>query len=152
MRFLDMLHAVHGFTLVIHGDAKGADWCADRWATKNRLPIERFPAHWKLHHNGAGPIRNRQMLDEAKPGLVIAFPGGSGTADMMKQAREAGVRVIDLSKERNRIAVTEQWRIATRTGALSQAAPSSASPKITTAGAQPTASATAMETSGRSER
>lgn len=117
MRFLDMLHAIHGFTLVIHGDAKGADWCADRWATKNRLPIERFPAHWKLHHNAAGPIRNRQMLDEAKPELVIAFPGGSGTADMMRQAREAKVEVIDLSKEAVRARVTATWRTRATTPA-----------------------------------
>jgi hypothetical protein len=27
------------------------------------------------------------MLDEGKPDLVVAFPGGRGTANMIKQAR-----------------------------------------------------------------
>jgi predicted Rossmann-fold nucleotide-binding protein len=33
------------------------------------------------------------MLSEGKPDLVIAFPGGRGTADMIRQAKEAGVPV-----------------------------------------------------------
>ena len=52
-----------------------------------------YPANWKKHGRAAGPIRNKQMLEEAKPDLVIAFPGGAGTANMVKQAREAGVKV-----------------------------------------------------------
>ncbi|WP_445215473.1 DUF2493 domain-containing protein [Bradyrhizobium sp. Pa8] len=147
-RFLDMLHAIHGFTLVIHGGARGADWCANRWATVQRLPIECFPAHWKVHHNAAGPIRNGQMLAEGQPALVIAFPGGSGTADMMKQARKAGVRVIDLADEQTRALVTAQWK-AIGSG---QAVQSLVSPKTTASPAQPTASATATEISGRSAR
>jgi hypothetical protein len=43
-----------------------------------------------------------QMLDEGKPDLVIAFPGGGGTADMMRRARAAGVEVLEVSpKERD---------------------------------------------------
>jgi hypothetical protein len=36
------------------------------------------------------------MLDEGKPDLVLAFPGGRGTANMMRQARERGVRVVEV--------------------------------------------------------
>jgi len=28
------------------------------------------------------------MLDEGRPTLVVAFPGGRGTADMVRRARE----------------------------------------------------------------
>lgn len=42
----------------------------------------------------AGPIRNSRMLREGKPDLVLAFPGHGGTADMVKQAGEAGVGVM----------------------------------------------------------
>jgi hypothetical protein len=35
------------------------------------------------------------MLDEGKPNLVVAFPGGTGTADMVQRAREAGNEVIE---------------------------------------------------------
>uniref|UniRef100_UPI0012FD9234 SLOG family protein n=2 Tax=Nitrobacteraceae TaxID=41294 RepID=UPI0012FD9234 len=31
-KYLDMLHDLHHFTLLIHGRAKGADTCAHRWA------------------------------------------------------------------------------------------------------------------------
>jgi hypothetical protein len=31
------------------------------------------------------------MLDQGKPDLVVAFPGGRGTANLVKQARAAGV-------------------------------------------------------------
>ena len=34
-----------------------------------------------------------------KPGLVIAFPGGNGTADMVKKAKQAGLEVVMVSKE-----------------------------------------------------
>jgi hypothetical protein len=37
------------------------------------------------------------MLDEGKPDLVIAFPGGRGTADMVKKARRAGVEVVEIA-------------------------------------------------------
>ena len=45
----------------------------------------------------AGPIRNQRMLDEGKPDLVVAFPGGKGTNGMIDLARNAGVRVILVS-------------------------------------------------------
>jgi hypothetical protein len=33
------------------------------------------------------------MLDEGRPDLVIAMPGGRGTANMISQAEKAGVAV-----------------------------------------------------------
>jgi hypothetical protein len=36
------------------------------------------------------------MLDEGKPDLVIAFPGGRGATDMVRRAREAGVETIEI--------------------------------------------------------
>lgn len=36
------------------------------------------------------------MLDLAKPDVVVAFKGGRGTADMVRRAREAGVKVIEV--------------------------------------------------------
>lgn len=84
---------------IIHGDAKGADSLSDNWAYLNNLPCTRYPALWKKHGKAAGPIRNQQMLDESDPDLVIAFPGGVGTADMISRARKASVPVIEVEKE-----------------------------------------------------
>jgi hypothetical protein len=36
------------------------------------------------------------MLDEGRPTLVVAFPDGRGTADMVRRARGAGVEVIEV--------------------------------------------------------
>lgn len=41
----------------------------------------------------AGPIRNQTMLDDGKPDLVLAFPGGRGTADMVAKAEKHGIPV-----------------------------------------------------------
>jgi UDP-N-acetylmuramoylalanine-D-glutamate ligase len=35
------------------------------------------------------------MLEREKPDLVVAFPGGRGTADMVAKARAAGVEVLE---------------------------------------------------------
>jgi hypothetical protein len=78
---------------VIHGAAKGADQMAGAWAIQNRVPVRSFPADWNKHGKAAGPIRNEQMLREGKPDLVVAFPGGRGTAHMCRIAEEAGVTV-----------------------------------------------------------
>lgn len=61
--------------------------------------LTEYPADWKKYGNSAGPIRNQQMLDEGKPDLVVAFPGGKGTANMVKLAEEAGVKVIRIDSE-----------------------------------------------------
>lgn len=87
----------HDVSVVIHGNARGADWLADRWARANAVDRLAFPADWETHGRAAGPKRNQRMLDEGRPDLVIAFPGGRGTADMVRRARKAGVKVIEVS-------------------------------------------------------
>ena len=91
-------------TTVIHGAARGADTLASRWvremnSMRNHDPIIteiEEPAKWKLHGKAAGPIRNQLMLVEHKPDMVLAFPGGKGTANMIKIARWNGVPIVDL--------------------------------------------------------
>ncbi len=83
---------------IISGGAQGADALAKRWAQLHGCPFTEFPADWDRHGEAAGPIRNQQMLDEGRPMLVVAFPGGKGTADMVRRAREAGVEVIEVEK------------------------------------------------------
>jgi hypothetical protein len=86
-----------GNHVVIHGGARGADLLADEWAVTNWVSIKEYKADWARWGKYAGPIRNKQMLDEGKPDLVIAFPGGKGTANMIKQAKEYGIEVREIS-------------------------------------------------------
>lgn len=92
-----MLKAEHPITHIIQGEASGADKLAKQWAKYTGVPTADFPAIWRIkgeYNPNAGPERNKRMLDEGKPDLVVAFPGGTGTANMVKQAKEAGVEVI----------------------------------------------------------
>ena len=43
------------------------------------------------------------MLDEGRPDFVVAFPGGRGTADMCRRAREAGLEVVEITGPAPRI-------------------------------------------------
>jgi hypothetical protein len=93
-RYLDRHKAE--ISVVIHGGANGADEWADKWAADRIVPQHSFKADWKAHGRAAGPIRNQRMIDEGKPDLVIAFPGGRGTADMVRRAQAAGIETREL--------------------------------------------------------
>lgn len=96
-RVLAEIHTERRFSLVISGGANGADRYGEDWARHNRVPLCVFPANWQFEGKRAGPVRNAAMLQFAKPDLVVAFPGGPGTEDMMRQARMTGVTVIQLA-------------------------------------------------------
>jgi ABC-type Fe3+-hydroxamate transport system substrate-binding protein len=83
-------------SVIITGGAEGADRLAYDWACPV-VPTETYKADWTKHGRAAGPIRNQRMLDESKPDVVVAFPGGRGTADMVRRARAAGVRVMEIA-------------------------------------------------------
>lgn len=88
--------------VIIHGAYRGADTLADRWAKCNGAQVEPYPADWRSFGPAAGPMRNKLMLD-AKPDVVIAFPGGAGTRDMIFQARQMRIVVIEV------IGKAEDW-------------------------------------------
>ena len=100
----DMFNAAMGDLLrlkgcpdrVIHGAAFGADTMADGFARRMACRVSIYQPRWKEHGKAAGPIRNQQMIDEGKPNLVIAFPGGKGTADTVARARKAGIDVAEI--------------------------------------------------------
>ena len=92
-RALDASHAKRPITCIIHGDARGADRAGKAWAVMNEIEHVPFPAAWDRLGNSAGPIRNQQVIDEGKPDGAIAFPGGAGTADMVRRSLAAGLKV-----------------------------------------------------------
>lgn len=91
-RVLDKQHHVIAFTHLIHGTCIGVDQIAAKWAEDNGVQSVGCPAQWWKYGKAGGPIRNRRML-ELQPDLLIAFPGGRGTANMVSQAKEANVQV-----------------------------------------------------------
>ena len=92
--------------IVIAGASRGADSVALDWAETNGYVIKKYPAEWNKYGKAAGPIRNKRMLDENNIRLVIAFPGGRGTANMIEQALDRHI-VVELPWERKKdISVT----------------------------------------------
>ena len=79
--------------VLIHGSARGADRLAHVWAFFKGCAVIEMKANWDFYGKTAGHIRNEWMLKFAMPDLVIAFPGGPGTRDMIRQAMAAGVDV-----------------------------------------------------------
>ena len=81
--------------IIIHGGARGADTLAHIEARRRGWATAEMAANWQVHGKAAGPIRNGWMLN-LRPDLVLAFPGGNGTADMVRQAQRRGVQVIQM--------------------------------------------------------
>lgn len=79
--------------VIIHGGAKGADTLAGDWAKVNGVECEVYPADWSKNGRAAGSIRNRQMIVEGRPDVVVALPGGRGTQNMVKQSIAAGLTI-----------------------------------------------------------
>ena len=79
-------------SIIIEGGAGGADRMAREWAKVSGAHHATVPALWDEYGKGAGPKRNTAML-LLKPDYCLAFPGGRGTADMMRKCERAGVTV-----------------------------------------------------------
>lgn len=90
---LERLRRAGLISLLIHGDASGADRLASQWARGAGVDQVSYPANWRAHGRAAGPMRNRRMLHHGRPQAVVAFPGGRGTADMVEVARQAGLLI-----------------------------------------------------------
>lgn len=79
---------------IIQGGATGADLLARTYALKNNIQTKTYHADWTKHGRAAGPIRNREMLQENLDATVIAFEGGNGTRNCVKTAQLLGMRII----------------------------------------------------------
>lgn len=78
---------------IISGGASGADALAKQFARENGISFEEFPAEWERLGKSAGPIRNQKMIDSGAD-LVVAFPGGKGTTDMVRRANRVRVTAV----------------------------------------------------------
>jgi hypothetical protein len=96
-RTLDQYQENYGPLTIIQGGAPGADRWAREWAQRQtpaqEVTLVSVPADWEKWGTAAGPKRNQMMLDQ-KPDIVLAFPGGRGTADMIARTEQAGVEVV----------------------------------------------------------
>ena len=90
---LDKMNKRHGVVELIHGGARGADSLAGAWAKARGIKTSVFIPKWDQYGKRAGILRNQLMLDQS-PDAVIAFPGGRGTAHMVKASESQGINLI----------------------------------------------------------
>ena len=100
---LDAISERGGIRFLVHGACDGADHMAGQWARLNDIDEVRMPARW-ADGRSAGPARNRRMLKFAaelsEPGervMLLAFPGGLGTASCVREAERLGIEVRKVS-------------------------------------------------------
>lgn len=91
--WFDALTKSLGITLLLNGGARGVDRCIRAHCQRLGIKTKTYEANWKKYGYSAGPVRNRQMLDDGKPRVLIAFPGGKGTNDCIKAANERRIKV-----------------------------------------------------------
>lgn len=97
---------------VVSGTAKGVDSLGEKYALHNSIPLKQFPAPWneiegkpqneigqtnygKKFWKLAGHFRNGQMRDYATH-LILVWDGkSSGSANMLKLAKEKGLTIYE---------------------------------------------------------
>jgi hypothetical protein len=88
-----VLEPLRPAVIVQGGCLTGADMLARWWAKDRGVVSETFSADWGSYGPSAGPRRNTAMI-EGGADVVVAFPGGRGTADCVRKARAAGIPVL----------------------------------------------------------
>lgn len=85
-----------GRMVLVHGACpSGADAIADRWARRNDVPVEAYPADWDGQGKSAGFIRNGIMVN-TRPDIVLSFNrmNSRGTEHCTAAAEYAGLKVL----------------------------------------------------------
>lgn len=99
--FLFAVLDVFSPSVVVHGNASGADTLSKEWAENNEKTHIPHSANWKKFGKQAGYLRNKEMLDEHPDiDFVIAFDGGRGTKMMRELAKKRGIKVYKMVKNK----------------------------------------------------
>jgi len=81
---------------VVSGGARGVDRCGESWAKHHCLKVKVFFPDYTGYWRVAPLLRNEKMA-EYSTALAI-FPGGFGSADMLRRARAHRLTIYDFRK------------------------------------------------------
>lgn len=82
-------------TEVLCGGAQGVDTLGANWAKHRGITISHYPAKWDEYGPSAGPIRNREMAQNADA-LILVWDGKSrGSRSMLSYARSSGLKIFE---------------------------------------------------------
>jgi hypothetical protein len=103
---IGFLHAFYGAGLrILHGDARGIDSLAQRWAEHFGVRVKAYPADWgrgkragiERNEHMAGLLLSWEALGHTTE--ILAFPGGRGTAHMASFSEQLGLSVTHIPIE-----------------------------------------------------
>ncbi|WP_163769980.1 SLOG family protein, partial [Proteus mirabilis] len=78
-RELARLHWRQPVRVLIHGHVSGVGPIAEAWARRSGVAVVRYPPNWEFFGRKAEAQRHAFMLEDSRPDLVLAFPGGANT-------------------------------------------------------------------------
>lgn len=96
----DVVNAVNDcpweITTVVSGKAPGADTFGEMIAGELGIPVDPYPItkeDWEKYGNGAGPVRNRRMAENADALIAVWDGSSTGTLDMINRAKSLKLKV-----------------------------------------------------------
>lgn len=98
-RQLDQVHAQYNITVLIHGGLPAIGTPAEVWARRHTVHVVRYPANWQLLGKQADDIRNRFMLEDARPDFLLALPGGRHTHSLVQIAQQMNIGIIHADED-----------------------------------------------------
>ena len=84
----------HDIATIVHGGHQANGATIETWCREHDVHIVRYPANRLKHGRRAEDIRNSFMLQDSRPDLVIALPGGASTRSLINRAIAQGVPVL----------------------------------------------------------
>lgn len=82
-------------TIVLCGEARGADTWGKAWANSKGIPVVSYLPDWEKYGKAAGPIRNQEMAKNADA-LILIWSGVSrGSASMLRIAEKHNLPIFE---------------------------------------------------------
>ncbi|MFW5916730.1 MAG: DUF2493 domain-containing protein [Bacteroidota bacterium] len=92
---LDVFHKQIGIDNLISGMARGTDSIAVEWAKAREIIYTPKWPDYKKYQPWEAPLKRNIAMCKMKPDWLIEFPGGTGTAHMVRSAHKYGIEVIN---------------------------------------------------------
>ena len=112
---LDKARAKYPDMFIIHGGAPGAQQIAAKWAGAREVHQVVFKPDFKRHGKAAAVIRRDEEILKTLPAGVICFTGTGSPPYMRDQARQAGIKVMEVGGNAQRHELQKSQSTTTET-------------------------------------
>ena len=83
------LHRNSHISELLIGNCRGVDAIVAKWAERTGIPVSYYNSDWLAYGADADDVRNQILLAEC-PDIIVLFPGGKRTHDLLNKAIAAG--------------------------------------------------------------